>query len=393
MRRFHRHRTFAMGLSRGVVVAMSVHNLLMRLVVVLLLPSIISLHDRTFVVDHPVCGGGVPSLRHFLVVLGLLLPLIQLVVNIFLPLLRRPVAVVAGPVAMATWAALHRSLGHFLRAQVRVVTLHVAGEAGHVHVVELAHGVRVADLVQALLADLGLLAVGRLVAFLAATMADDLNAGWAPAHKLSWLVEVGDLALIDPILFVAEVSNDGQLQVMRRYHVLNMDKSALRTQGAKAQHVVGAYARPIYDIAVTLVKRVVKIAHFTTKFAEAALEERTHLLFLVTRSTRDIACADDHRVELFGLRVLVKAVLAFLTLTMLLVKAANRHSGLVKVVHELTLVAFLATVAHPMNTDGLLTLLLIYRLVNGPQVRINIIDGHEPIRLLLHRHMSPAICL
>jgi hypothetical protein len=209
------------------------HNLLMLHLVVLLLPGIL-LHDRTFVVDHAVWCGGVPSLRHFLVVLGLFLPLIQLVVNIFLPLLRRPVAVVAGSVPMAARTALHICLGHFLRAQVRVVTLHVAGEAGHVHIVELAHGVGVADLVEALLADLRLLAVGRLVAFLAAAMADDLNAGRAPAHKLGWLVEVGDLALIDPILFVAEVSNDGQLQVMRRHHILNMDKPALRTQGAEA---------------------------------------------------------------------------------------------------------------------------------------------------------------
>jgi multisubunit Na+/H+ antiporter MnhF subunit len=137
---------------------------------------------------------------------------------------------------------------------------------------------------------------------------------------------------------------------------------------------------------------VVKIAHFTTKFAEAALKERTHLLFLIAGSAREVAWACDQRVELFGLRVLVKAVLAFLALTMLLVKAANRHSCLVKVVHELTLVAFLATVAHPMDTDGLLTLLLIYRLVNGPQVSVNVIDGHEPIRLL-HRKLSAAITL
>ena len=361
---------------------------LLMLLLLLVVLILMLWHDSGFVVDHV---GGMPArLLHILVVLGLFLPLIQLVVNIFLPLLRRPVAVVTGPVTMATGTTLNRGLCHFLRAQVRVMPLHVTGEAGHVHIVELAHGVRITDLVQALLTDLGLLAVGRLVALLSAPVTDNLDAGRAPLQILGWLVEVGDFALINPVLLVAEVRHDCQLQVMRRDHILNMDEAAVGTQVAEAKHVVGTHSGPIYDIAVALVKRVVEIAHFTTEFAEPALKKRTHLLFLVPRSSSNITWSDDQRVELLRLWMLVQAVLAFLALPVLLIKAANGHASLIKMMHELALVAFLAAVAHPMHTDRLLTLLLIDCLVDRPQVRVHVVDGHEPVRLL-HSHMPAAL--
>ena len=88
----------------------------------------------------------------------------------------------------------------------------------------------------------------------------------------------------------------------------------------------------------------------------------------------------------------VEAVLAFLAFSVLLIKTTDGYACLVKVVHELALVTFFATIAHPMNADTLFTFLLVDSLGNRAEMCIHVIDGHELVRLL-RNHVSTSMRL
>lgn len=145
----------------------------------------------------------------FVVIVLLLLPFVELLVDIFLALLCSPVAVIARTI-IVTLPALSNVLNRLLRAQVSVVALHVASEAGHMHIVQLRHRIEKANLIQSLLADFGLLAIRRLMAFLTTPVTDDLNSGWPTIQIRARLIEVRDLAFIDPILLLGKSCHDSQ---------------------------------------------------------------------------------------------------------------------------------------------------------------------------------------
>ena len=78
------------------------------------------------------------------------------------------------------------------------------------HIVQLRHRIEKANLIQSLLADFGLLAIRRLMAFLTTPVTDDLNSGWPTIQIRARLIEVRDLAFIDPILLLGKSCHDSQ---------------------------------------------------------------------------------------------------------------------------------------------------------------------------------------
>jgi hypothetical protein len=302
--------------------------------------------------------------------------LLYLVEDLALSILGPHVAMVDVPVDLRTLAC---GISRLLRAQVCVMALRLAGEAGHVHVVQLGHRIEHSDFVQSVRRYFRLLTVGRLVPVFTTAVANNLgNTRTTHERGVDVIAVCGYFTLVNPVLFLGEIRNYGQLQVLWRDHVPDVGELALRAQWTEPQHVVGAQPRARHKCGVSRFERVIEVAVVGAQLAEAALEVGTHLRLFVARTAAQSAVAGhvDHGAIL-GIRMLVQAVLALLALTMLLVKAANGDARLVEVVHELTLTAFLATVAHPVDANTLLAFLLVDGQIDRCQMRLYVVYGHE----------------
>ena len=115
-----------------------------------------------------------------------------------------------------------------------------------------------------------------------------------------------------------------------------------------------------------------KVTTVRAGLTEATFVVGTMLLFFITH------CAHlKNAVYLFRLGVLVQAVVALLALTMRLEEPANRDPIFTKNVHELALIALLASILHPVHAHALLALLVVDFVVECSEACLNVVEAHD----------------